>query len=69
MFFCHFFTKGDTLNDFLFALLVGEALPKRLLLLKEKNVLLEEQILSFKSLPPLRKAAEMKTEELLPLKV
>ena len=37
--------------------------------LKRKNLLLEEQILSFKSRPQLKREAKMKMTKLLPLKV
>ena len=46
--FCSFFAKGISFCDFLFASLEDEALPKGSTL-KGKNLLLEEQILSFKS--------------------
>ena len=48
MFSKHFY-KGEQLCGFMFAVLYEEALPKGSIL-KGKNVLLEEQILFFKSL-------------------
>ena len=47
----HIFTKGDKLCGFLFASSDGVALLKWGLLLKEKNLLLVEQILSLKVNP------------------
>ena len=61
------FMKGDNFSDFLFALLAEEALPKKGSTLEGKNLLLKEQILSFKSLPSFRREAKMNIEELLPL--
>ena len=48
MFFCHF-KKGKRLCHFLFASLEKEALSKHESTFKRKNLLLVEQILSFKS--------------------
>ena len=52
LFLCHpHLTKGNNLSDFLFAFLEHVA-PKKESTLKGKNLLQEEQILSFKSRPP-----------------
>ena len=65
------FTKGNNFHDFLFASLADIAFPKWKMgfTLKGKNLLLLEQILSFKSKPLLRREPKLKMTELLPLKV
>ena len=63
--FSALFTKGDNFFDFLFAspadfLFASLALRKWGLLLKERNLLLEEQIPSLKSGPPFRRGQNRK---------
>ena len=62
------FAKGDNFDDFLFTSLENIGLSNWGCAHKGKNLLLLEQILSFKSTSPLRWEVEMKMAELLPLK-
>ena len=55
MFVTYSFSKGDNVCDFLVAFLVNETLQEMGSTLKGKNLLLWEQILSFKSWPPVEK--------------
>ena len=66
--FIHHFIKQNNFCDLLLVPLTMKPFQKGSSLY-EKNLLLQEQILSFKSRPPLRKDTKMKTTELFPLKV
>ena len=60
--FAIFSSKGDNLNDFLFASQGDETIPKRGLFFKRKNLLLPivEYILSLKIYPQLMREAKLK---------
>ena len=62
------FTKGDNICDFLFASLGNEPFQKQFTL-KGRNLLLQEQILSFTSWTSMRREEKIKMAELPPWKV
>ena len=67
MFFSTIFTKGNNFCDCLHSWTTWPFQNGSTL--KGKNLLLEEQILFYKSIPIWRREAKMKMAELLPLKV